>query len=577
MSVRNVVFCLLFMCFYANASEENNSSIRTQKYSLIDRHNVSLAYGSALYSPDPLVVGSGGNTISRGFIYSNSGYELTNSGGWKEVKPKVSEEIYHLVSSGSIVARFLINADGSYTPLSDLRLTLENLPDGKKLLIDAVGNEYVFNYGTTYYSSNLERGGVIHVKYANGFKETYRARKGVNGDDFTLVESNTGYGIYLNVLWEGSYGNLKSKTIIQGINLTKLPCYSIECADENRPSILSYSKPYSSAPNDGDQWTVIHRDQDGVETEIDMTKPNLSYTKGNTTRKNNWTFLTEIREPSGKKIKYDYQYDFYDQIEYPVKPELKTSTVGNDTIGYDSGDINSRYGWQITTSGGYQTFNYAYFDVDRGTPEKISTWSENIEFTEDWQSLMKSYTQKNNGDNQVFIYEYDSRGNVAKVTRSGLYSKEAEYQSICNSSNRKYCNKPTWTTDWSSTGNYHKTYYEYYPEHGSLKTITHPDNSVERFFYKKYFAKYLNESGQLVSYSDGIYLLDYKKSCKSTKSSSCSSDEVTTYYQYEPNNLNLQSVTTSDINSSYKVCYQYDELGRQISEYYAPNVAQSCQ
>ncbi|WP_394129500.1 hypothetical protein [Shewanella maritima] len=576
------------LCAYTNtsvfASNTVDTALNTEKYSLVDRHHVSMTYQGVMYTPESISLGNA-NSISTGFLVTHRSVGFTGfrSSSFKEVDPYpniTDPDEHHITFSGDVTARFKINDDGTYTSLSDLSYTLEKQVNGQLLLTTADGTELLYTKPEKLAGHNLPSGKIIHALAPNGFKKTFRLREEA-GQRVTIEETNTGYGIYTDTASVVIDGTTSYIDNIIGLNLSKLKCYSQGCADDKWPKLTLSSRPHPSNPGPSNRIQTI-TDPDGVETEFHRIIPDLSYTDiyGNVTT-NGFQFLTKIVSPGGKTIEYEYKYDIYDDQKFlggadvtQYKVELNRAYSGNDNIGYDFNNIVSAYGLSKASSGGYQSFNYADFDLDRGTPEKIDTWNTTIVFSEDWQSQIKTYTSKDKSTASSFSYEYDDRGNITKITKDGVYSREAEYPSACSSTNRKYCNKPIWTSNWSSNGVYHKTNYQYYPAHGGIKKVTHPDNSVEHFYYKKYFAQYLKSNGQLANYLDGIYLLDYQTQCHFSKSETCSSDQITTSYSYEPYNLNLSSVTTVDSSSSHKLCYQYDDLGRQISEYPLPSSGQ---
>ncbi|HTM40966.1 MAG TPA: hypothetical protein VL177_08645, partial [Terriglobales bacterium] len=71
-------------------------------------------------------------------------------------------------------------------------------------------------------------------------------------------------------------------------------------------------------------------------------------------------------------------------------------------------------------------------------------------------------------------YDYDSRGNLIKITRQeGLADetvRQAGYPASCSSSTRKTCNKPLWVKDARG----HQTDYPYHAASGQVDTVTGP-------------------------------------------------------------------------------------------------------
>lgn len=107
-------------------------------------------------------------------------------------------------------------------------------------------------------------------------------------------------------------------------------------------------------------------------------------------------------------------------------------------------------------------------------------------------------------------YDYDARGNVTRVrvvpkpgSGQSTMTTSLVYPS-CTASNRKTCNQPTSSTDWTG-----KTDYTYENAHGGVKKVTLPDAGKGRlgttFAYVGARASYKNGSGGTVSSPSNIY------------------------------------------------------------------------
>lgn len=144
-------------------------------------------------------------------------------------------------------------------------------------------------------------------------------------------------------------------------------------------------------------------------------------------------------------------------------------------------------------------------------------------------------------------YDYDSRGNITSIT---VYPKNsgtplvtiAEYPTDCD--NPKTCNKPTSITDQNGV----VTSYDYYPEHGGLKSVTKAAvdgvQAQTLYTYEQKTPYVKNSSNTLVA-SPQVWRLVSVSKCMTQTLNSCagSADELRTEYSDFTNNL-LSKKTT---------------------------------
>jgi hypothetical protein len=140
----------------------------------------------------------------------------------------------------------------------------------------------------------------------------------------------------------------------------------------------------------------------------------------------------------------------------------------------------------------------------------------------------------------------------------------------------KLCAKPISQTDPLNG----ITDFDYYPEHGGIKSETGPlVNNVRpqtRYTYAPKYAYIAAPNGGHVQ-APGlpVWVLTSKSSCKVGAASSTGGcvtpgDEVVTSYEYGPdagpNNLLLRGMVVTADGTSPRTCYTYDWLGNKVSE-----------
>ncbi|MDJ0761223.1 MAG: RHS repeat-associated core domain-containing protein [Woeseiaceae bacterium] len=207
-----------------------------------------------------------------------------------------------------------------------------------------------------------------------------------------------------------------------------------------------------------------------------------------------------------------------------------------------------------------------------------SRWVEYVRNTQSQVTLVKDHTGRETH------YDYDGRGNLEVTTVKKNSSDpnplitEADFPNSCDSSNIKYCNKPSWTEDTRGF----RTYFTYY-SHGGIKDITYPgktgsapdgtgDTAQERFGYTTRTARYLTTGSGVYSNGVSTTVLSSKSVCN-TGNNSCNGQarETDTTYGFEasgsPNNILVTSVTAAAGNASVSyvsqtVTFDWDAYAR---------------
>lgn len=150
----------------------------------------------------------------------------------------------------------------------------------------------------------------------------------------------------------------------------------------------------------------------------------------------------------------------------------------------------------------------------------------------------------------------------------------------CTDANFRFCTKPVSVTDArGATAN-----YEYYPEHGGVKTETLPPQATgapraqTRYQYAARKAWVSNGSGGYAQpAAPPIWVLTQTSICRWSAATGdanapCTTpgDEVRTTYDYGPdsgpNNLWLRGQAVTADGATLRTCYGYDASGRRISQ-----------
>ena len=254
---------------------------------------------------------------------------------------------------------------------------------------------------------------------------------------------------------------------------------------------------------------------------------------------------------------------------YTLSTSLGSGLYRRDVTAPNTGLV--RYTYRLNWPGGVtEVRKYNNATAASGT----SRW---VSYTRNTEGRV---TQTEDRDARKTVYDYDSRGNITRVTRqaTGMTDivTEAGYSSTC--SNPVICNKPIWTEDAYG----YRTHYTYNSIHGGIKNITAPRKNGAaphgsggsrpqvRHVYTLKKARYHDDTGTLVN-GPSIYMLLNIKTCTSGNNR-CAGEAretvVTNSYQASgsANNILLTSVKAKagDNSVSSKVSTAWDGLARPV-------------
>ncbi|MEP3464606.1 MAG: hypothetical protein ABJN65_01150, partial [Parasphingorhabdus sp.] len=246
------------------------------------------------------------------------------------------------------------------------------------------------------------------------------------------------------------------------------------------------------------------------------------------------------------------------------------------------------------------SYTYAYSDsgntrtttrTDPASKQRVYTsdlTTFRITLFKDELNRQTSYTYDSNGrvkrvtlpEGNYAEYTYDARGNVTNTTRGAKSGSgtanivtTASYPASC--SNKKTCNKPTWTRD--ATGK--QTDYTYNSSHGGVLTVTQPAPSSgaarpqTRVSYSAKQAYFKNSTGSIVASGQSTQMPTQIASCRTASSCSGGTDETKTVINYGSqtagvaNNLLPVSATASAGNGTLAATssFTFDNWGNQLT------------
>ncbi len=611
-------------------------------YSITDRNHVNVASG--FVSPSLNDVAIGGNlglshqisTHSSQFVnYRNEfgawGFTDNYRGGLYTTvhsvdtdgpcQPLQDADNYYNINCRFMVFRafgggysqdFDIHSNGTYTPLSDPRYSLQ-LVSGRGYVMTAPDGTEI-SYGSPAITIawtdpfGYPRFPMREIRKPNGFTiSVYRMKTA--GDD-TLDEIhvpissvNTNTGFQLKYVYDSSVNNntlpahkrlpsiepsIRADNInwsyfnphkIVGINRSHQYCapdIASTCHQHDWPT-ATYLWPNGMprAMFIGDSvFKVI--DAEGRTTEYHHTAFDKNKDRFGVVRVHpgNTYFtprITRIKPANATEptVHYKYKNQFgvssslvccglFHKRWYPTREAIVYEThVGDESWTYNFGytsqggpNPHEQY-YRYHHSSGYQAVQKAYTNTDirKSVMYHAETWDNIYHLEENLSNRLTRVTHKLGGGSTT--YKYDSRGNVTEVNARGAIST-AGYPASCNTSNRKYCNQASWIKD--ARGNTIR--YTYHAASGQVATVTLPTEhgltAQTRYHYKKYYAHYRRNGNSISRDSRGIWLLDSESYCQNSNyvSGRCQGDdEVKTTYQYDHNNLYLRGVAVSANNA----------------------------
>lgn len=483
-----------------------------------------------------------------------------------------------------------------YVAMGDTRNILERKADGFVYWTKPDGTVSKYEGGPNTYPSSI--GLLLQVSYPNGFTVSvdWIGRK---------ITTNTGFALkYIHQFDEvDRYMDASKPTLtttqippvvpeawasfnpkyIQAINTAKENCLTQTCTGEWPKAEFDWPAGMPRTIYLGDStFRVI--DAMGSETKYFFRGYDLAYDEHGVRvpwKTPNTEFSPRlIGLKSATSNSQDRQYVYQNAIQqnaytgfggayYEVSlvetgGKIRSAKLHNEDNLYEIGSEN----YTTLKNLGYGNVRSAIPSTDRpGTISYAELIDGKLDYEPTWRNFLKTYTY-HSGDKEV--YEYDTRGNLNKVTKNGTWTS-GDYPTSCSESTRKYCNKPNWTSDAKNN----KTVYTYHPESGQVATVTYPANkngliAQTRYEYESRQAYYYQASGSK-GYGSPIWLKAAEKYCTNSNyvGSSCQAgDEVVVRFEYINDNLLMtgKTVFSQKENKTFRTCYEYDSYGNQIGE-----------
>lgn len=267
-------------------------------------------------------------------------------------------------------------------------------------------------------------------------------------------------------------------------------------------------------------------------------------------------------------------------LSYQVYGSKLAPAYGSDTE-YSYSSVNSYKGVKSYTTMFHSSYEFnSEIRAVSTAPYKIELWNQTITLEKNFSNKVTQIESNLDGTSTSFEYDNDER--LVEIDRDGLLKKN-EYQYIYNGqcSNRKTCIKPTSVSDWYfEWGGETRVYtdYQYHSGSGGVEKVTYPvDNYGKQRVvvnnYQQYYARYLTDSGSLVTSTAPIWLISSTYECKNSNlvNYECEGDDkVTTTYHYgsgsTANNLFLigETIRAEDGTDTRTYCFKYDRYGNEI-------------
>ena len=610
---------------YANNSDDPVTHIGPPSVSVVDRMGVDLTSGISSHSVTDVMIGgnrglthvissAGGKfnvdtPLYRGF---QDGFFGTISGGvmTNDTTTFADDTNILTVSDGGETVRFVVSgSSGNYTfrdirspSLSGARNQLTQLSSSQAIWTKADGTKVIYTtfgwlgpgVGTKARMKAIEypNGFTIHADYSSQYK-------------LASVSTNTGYQLkYIfendmrsvsssqqNYIYTTTFGDEHSYS--SAIWSASNPKYVVALNnDEQTCSLTATTCSYASHwPKATYVWPAgmprvsylpepvdfIVKDAENRQTKFtmrgfDIATPLAAFSSGY------WadimpgeravSRITHVTPPSGKTIEYTYENKpelvsgFLSINGYVRHSVLTEAKRGNDELLYFFALNNGQGNLVNYRSQGHQSMEALYFNQASESLSHFRNWDMDVGYTMGFANSI-AYVDTEDAPKQE--YDYDSRGNVTKVTQTystydtvGIVS-QATYANACTVSNQKYCNKTSTTTD--PNGNV--TNYTYHAPSGSAKTVTLPANkhgvrAKTTYNYQQYTA---NHNGY---YSSPIWLMSEVITCATAMTCS-TAQEIKTIYEYEPSNLQLVGEVVTADGETFRTCYAYDKYGNQVT------------
>ncbi|WP_081489631.1 RHS repeat domain-containing protein [Cellvibrio sp. BR] len=277
-------------------------------------------------------------------------------------------------------------------------------------------------------------------------------------------------------------------------------------------------------------------------------------------------------------------------MSIPVKNISRGGYSWNYNNAANSKTIIDPYGQSRTTN---HVWLHDGFSFDNsGCPigyidAKVTSYIDEIQRQSAYSYSIDRLEQATFPENNGYHYSYDPRGNLTLITqRAKPNSAEvdrvvfrAEYPTYCDTTNAKYCNKPTWVQNAKG----YRTDYTYSSTHGGVLTVTQPAQPNGVRPQTRYTYSGINTGDGTVWRQTGSSLCITGASCSgtvnelktvttywgntfmpSTITTSAGDGSISAIESYAYNNAGLVTSATDAMGQTTH--YIYDTVGRKIGE-----------
>ncbi|NND60925.1 MAG: hypothetical protein HKN49_11730 [Gammaproteobacteria bacterium] len=390
-------------------------------------------------------------------------------------------------------------------------------------------------------------GRLISAQYPNGlYKRVYRDSNGY----ITSVVQNDGY--MLKFAYPSS-----GVTTVTAINMAVDYCPRSTLA----PCAFSRSWPTATI-SDGNPFVVINSTGATWELQSDWNLNSSSYLTLKPFTADTSTHVYELRN-----------YKIYNGQTWQIVANDLVYAVSTPWGDWSYGrSPNGSYNYKSNSHSPQNTVRQVDYDSN-GDINRIKQPDGRMVHYHPVTGLISSSTYPS------ISYEYDSRGNLTRVT-SGDMITQAGYPPSCPSYARKTCNKPDWVTDARGV----KTAFNYVITHGGRNYMIEDSLNKRRMTAYRWVQKHAWVKNASGSYSkldvDGpraVWLLESVRTCRQSLMHSSGQfchggGDILTSYDYgsgnssAPSNLHVRGEVVTAGGQSLRTCYKYDDLGNRISE-----------
>lgn len=635
--IKKITFCILAMLVSAPAfCQFGEYMTPPQKHEVIDSFGINMASGLEVVNGMELSIGDGGSGVSvktggQRFAYDNYSATITQL----TIKQMSSEpaEVYGLpvgvykkVDALGFSEVFQ-ETSGSYTNVKKQGGNL-SCTQSECTYLSKYGDTVTFDLGKvngtlSVYPKGLmgttatvyDRDLTLAANYviSENFALATKAKK-ANGEELTYYYVNfSGIPSFLPL------HNFKSAVVSSlgwmikyyfSPSVLTSSCNDAACdyvGEAYRTLTLlntsvEYCDPVSeNCSNLSKSWPASRTDAKSTRRYSTMTQAYIpldayAVQQGNYTDQGTWT-TSSITNPLGKKDGYSNYVGVMGSVDSYTYPSGVTKSFTKLGMAYFNGSFSP-----TTVSGkvrqlkiGTKTLDYL-FDQNKGPdgayyfdgPAKRLTGYADLKnrktiykYSDVYGETMSDVinpdatpTQANPTGGYTH-YDYDDRGNITYIKRypknggSPLVTS-ATYPAVSTCATQpKICNKPSTITDENGV----VTTFEYYAEHGGIKSITKPAvNGVQAKTWYSYAQKTpytKNSAGSLVA-GPTVWRLVSESKCMTQTLKTCegTADELRTEYSDFNNNLQAGSITIKAGDGSINLLTKrtYDDYGNVKTE-----------